>query len=337
LISRQSPDIVSTEYGRHRSDGSIFAYAPQWRRLAFEGTGMFFRFILTAFLAVFVAVFAPSASAQQVGTASTVVQGAEIRSATGRARLVAGSALAMGDVVTTDAQGQAQLLFADGTKIVVGPGSRLVIDQILMQGNGTAQTFAVSAVGGTFRFITGKSAKPAYKILTPTATLGLRGTEFDFAVSPRRGTNVVLFRGRVLLCAQGGNCAEVRGRCTLAAATIQGRVGAAETPDEKVATIDEEFPFVIDQSTLARAFQANTDRCNDVVQKVLTVRKARAVPALAPAPILDRRDPATPSTRDPEPAAEPTPEPEPEPEPEAAPEPEPAPTPSVPDEPPPTP
>ena len=165
---------------------------------------MVFRFLLAAFLAVFSAISAPAVLAQQVGTASAVVQGAEIRSAAGRARLVAGTALAMGDVVTTDAQGQAQLLFADGTRMVVGPGSRLVIDQILMQGNGTAQTFAVSAVGGTFRFITGKSAKPAYKILTPTATLGLRGTEFDFAVSPRRGTNVVLFRGRVLLCAQGG-------------------------------------------------------------------------------------------------------------------------------------
>lgn len=302
---------------------------------------MIFRFLLAAFLAVFSAISAPAVFAQQVGTASAVVPGAEIRSAAGRARLVAGTALAMGDVVTTDAQGQAQLLFADGTRMVVGPGSRLVIDQILMQGNGTAQTFAVSAVGGTFRFITGKSAKPAYKILTPTATLGLRGTEFDFAVSPRRGTNVVLFRGRVLLCAQGGNCAEVRGRCTLAAATIQGRVGAAETPDEKVATIDEEFPFVVDQSALARAFQANTDRCNDVVRDVLAVRKARAVPAGAPAPILNRSDPATPSPREaeasPEPAPEPTPDPAPQPEPEPELEPDPEPTPPDPDDPPPTP
>lgn len=293
---------------------------------------MFLRFFLLAFLAVLFAVFAPRAFAQQVGTATTVVQGAEIRSAAGRARLVAGTPLAIGDVVTTDAGGQAQLLFADGTKMVVGPGSKLVIDQILMQGNGTARTFVVSAVGGTFRFITGKSAKQAYRISTPTATLGLRGTEFDFSVSPRRGTNVVLFRGRVLLCSQVGSCAEVRGRCTLAAATIQGRVGAADTPDEKVATIDEEFPFVVDQSVLARAFQANTDRCNDVVREVLAVRKARAVPASAPAPILERNDPPAPRARDPEPGPapepEPTPEPTPEPEPELEPTPEPEPEPA---------
>ena len=69
---------------------------------------------------------------------------------------------------------------------------------MLVRADGTAGKFAVNALAGTFRFLTGNSEKSAYQIITPTGTLGVRGTKFDFTVDPRTGqTKVVLFEGQV--------------------------------------------------------------------------------------------------------------------------------------------
>src|SRR5690349_1740735 len=91
-----------------------------------------------------------------------------------------------GQTITTGPQGQVQIVFADDTHMVVGPGSSLIIEKYLMRNGGTASAFAVSALGGTFRFITGKSAKNVYKIDTPTGTIGVRGTKFDFTVDKKK-------------------------------------------------------------------------------------------------------------------------------------------------------
>lgn len=270
---------------------------------------MFRQVVLTCFLLVSLILFqSASAGAQAIGSVVSVVPGGEIRTAAGRTKLVEGAALSNGDIITTDASGRAQLLFSDGTKIAVGPGSRLVIDEVLMQSGGTAQRFAVNAVGGTFRFISGKSAKPAYKISTPTATMGIRGTLFDFSVDKNRGTNMVLFRGQVNLCAQG-NCAEVRGRCTMAVSDRKGNIGGIGTRQEKLGILASEFPFVTDQNDLSKGFQAPVRSCGDLSR--IAKKPIRA--AVINEEKTGNREP--PQRSEPERADPPAPEPEPEPEP----------------------
>lgn len=240
-----------------------------------------------------VGVMATAVQAEAIGQADAVVPGAEIRTGEGRFMLVDGAALSVGDVVTTDAKGKAQLLFTDGTRIVVGPGSTLEIDEILMQSRTKASRFAVSAVGGTFRFISGKSAKSAYSISTPGATMAIRGTAFDFSVDRRTGTNVVLFRGVVQLCARAGGCAEIRGRCTMALSDLRGNVGGAESREQKDEVLVSKFPFVLDQRALGADYQVPTGLCGEVAQRVI------------PKPILQRADPAPQRTREPDDSNEP--------------------------------
>ena len=69
----------------------------------------------------------------------------------------------MGDRVQTGPNGQAQLLFNDNTKLVVGPGSTLLLEQYLLQSASasTVSNFSVNALRGSFRFITGDSPKPS--------------------------------------------------------------------------------------------------------------------------------------------------------------------------------
>jgi hypothetical protein len=156
-----------------------------------------------------------------------------------------------GQTIVTGTRGQVQILFSDETKMVVGPGSSLVIEKYLMRSGGKASAFAVSALGGTFRFITGKSAKDVYKIDTPTGTIGVRGTKFDFTVTKRK-TNIVIFDGEVTYCANGGDCASVSGTCNIGTgdASNANVVGSGSSSGGN-------FIYVDSQSSLNSGFKVN--------------------------------------------------------------------------------
>jgi len=168
--------------------------------------------------------------------------------------IIAADQLFQGQKITTGAQGQVEIVFADDTRMVVGPGSSLVIETYLMRNGGTASNFAVNALGGTFRFITGKSAKSAYHINTPTATIGVRGTKFDFAVDKKtRQTTVFLYEGQVSLCPTSGGCKTVSGVCNVGQSDDQ----TAQTfgPGAQGAKVVSKFPYVTSQQRLSGNFK----------------------------------------------------------------------------------
>jgi hypothetical protein len=95
-----------------------------------------------------------------------------------------------GDLITTDPGGRAQIQFVDDTRFVVGPNSRVRIDEFVFNPNRTAESVVFNATKGSFRFISGSSAKEAYRVVTPTMTIGVRGSAYNFTV---------LIGGRTLL------------------------------------------------------------------------------------------------------------------------------------------
>jgi len=229
-------------------------------------------------------LFARGAIAQTVATVVAVVPGANVS---------AGAGLASGARVDTDASGRVDLVFTDGTKVVVGPGSRLEVDSVLMQG-ATASRFAVTAVQGSFRFITGNSRKDAYAVATPTGTLGVRGTSFDVAVLPQE-TLLALFEGEVQVCRPGQrqNCAVVRGSCTIALASrdlVRGTRGRAEKRD----LIAASFPFIQDQTVLREDFQTPLKGCGNRTARVQQER-TKVAPEGRSAPAPEAPGPENPS------------------------------------------
>jgi hypothetical protein len=180
------------------------------------------------------AMLAPQVSdARPTGHAVAVVQQSLLAAAgVGRQPLSQGTPVSLGDVVQTGPSGEAQLLFEDDTKIVVGPNSSLLIEEALFPTAGTAERFVVNALAGTFRFISGQSDSSAYFIRTPTATIGVRGTIVEFAHDVgSQATHVVLLDGEVNLCATStrdlkhvGECAVVTGACTAMTVTPDGRI-----------------------------------------------------------------------------------------------------------------
>ena len=93
-----------------------------------------------------------------------------------------------GDRLTTSEGGSALVRLADGTRMTVRPNSEIVISQFRFQESGTDNNLLLQMVRGGFRAVTGliaKSSPHAAKVQTSTATIGIRGTDFDARLCTR--------------------------------------------------------------------------------------------------------------------------------------------------------
>lgn len=192
------------------------------------------------------------------GTAVGVDPDAEARGDTSRT-LVVGADVFIGDRIVTDAKGLVQIIFDDKTRLVVGPRSSLVIADYLRRDDGSAGKLAVNALSGTFRFITGNSAKGKYLITTPTGQIGVRGTAFDFFVT-KSATYVLQLHGATINCARNGDCETMTRVCNFGIIEGGGVDVSARIADAgKAATW---FRFARSQSPLLRQFRvAGAEKC----------------------------------------------------------------------------
>jgi hypothetical protein len=121
--------------------------------------------------------FAQAPATQKVGVAAAVNQ-----QLTGTPPAAANRVLNIGNDVfhrerlVTDARGQAQMLFLDGSAFTVGPDSDLVLDEFIFDPATGTGKLAATAAKGVVRFVGGKLSKnQPVTITTPTATIGIRG------------------------------------------------------------------------------------------------------------------------------------------------------------------
>lgn len=195
------------------------------------------------------------ALADNEGTAVGVNPDAIARINTGDRVLIAGAGISVGETLVTGPRGQVQIIFTDDTHMVVGPNSALRIETYLMRNNGTAEKLAVNALAGSFRFITGRSPKPAYQINTPTAAIAVRGTEFDILVTPT-DTRVMLYEGTLQLCSPGADCEQVTDRCEVGLSSA-GQADLFTRNDPKRPPLAEGFYYSHFQSPLMGEFRVS--------------------------------------------------------------------------------
>jgi hypothetical protein len=96
-----------------------------------------------------------------------------------------GLALREGDRLTTSDGGSAIIKMEDGTRMTVRPNSEIVLQQYQFKENAPDNTMLMQLVRGGFRAVTGLIAKgspSAARVQTNTATIGIRGTDFDARV-----------------------------------------------------------------------------------------------------------------------------------------------------------
>lgn len=99
-----------------------------------------------------------------------------------------GLALMEGDRLTTADGASAVVKLQDGTRMTVRPGSEMILTQFKYRQDAQDNGMVISMLRGGLRAITGlisKSSPNAARVQTNTATIGIRGTDFDARICQR--------------------------------------------------------------------------------------------------------------------------------------------------------
>lgn len=198
-------------------------------------------------IALCLAVGGTTAShAQTAGTIEFISGEASVRGAAGATRAaVRGGAVAQGETVET-ASGRVQLRMVDGAYISLQPQTALRFDEYSTAGSDAAgERGFMRLIRGGLRSITGaigRVNRSAYRLSTPTATVGIRGTEF--AVVERDGTRVNVAEGVIELCTTGG-CLDVGAGQTGYAPDTNSRPTLTFVPARLPPVAAVELPIII--------------------------------------------------------------------------------------------
>lgn len=145
-----------------------------------------------------------------------------------------------GDRIRTGRDGRVLLRFADGAQMSIQGGSEFRVDSYVFDQDRQRSFFEL--IKGSIRVISGRIGKrdpQDWRLTTPTATIGIRGTEFtvDQTVCPASGCTdgqvpglrVAVIAGRVAVTNLAGTV-EVPAGATLALADAQTRPVAPASP-----------------------------------------------------------------------------------------------------------
>jgi hypothetical protein len=136
-------------------------------------------------LGLALAAFTALAAANDIGQIKNSQGGVTIDRAGSSLPGAAGARLQAGDVVRTAADGSVGITLTDNSRLSAGPSSVLALDRYAFNSTTHQGQLDASLRRGTLSVVSGKIAKQnpeAMTVRTPTAILGVRGTEFVIKV-----------------------------------------------------------------------------------------------------------------------------------------------------------
>ena len=151
---------------------------------------------------------APCAQAQTRVGEAVLVQNEVVRVAASTTPINVGDSMLRDETVQTGAGSAARFVMADSTNLSLGPSATLKLDRTVFNDEHSYRDVAIRMTTGAFRFVTGHSEKTAYKITTPLATIGVRGTTLDI-LSQRGRSVVVLQEGAASVCTLSFQCVQL--------------------------------------------------------------------------------------------------------------------------------
>jgi hypothetical protein len=163
------------------------------------------RFLQDAVAAALLVAAAGPAAAQMttqpaIGTAAVVIKDVTGELGGDRRRLVRQDEVHLDETIETAAASVSEIHFVDDSKLSVGPGSRITLDRFVFDPGTGEGSFTINAALGIFRFASGNMKKQAYRISTPLATIGVRGTKFVLSVGAG---------GETAVSSEGGGAVDV--------------------------------------------------------------------------------------------------------------------------------
>jgi ferric-dicitrate binding protein FerR (iron transport regulator) len=167
---------------------------------------------ILAALAIYASANSGTAFAQapaRVGEAA-VVKNEVIRAAgSGGTQINVGDAVLRNETVRTGKDSATRLVMIDSTNLSLGANSSITIDKTVFNDEQSYRDVTIRLTTGAFRFVTGHSDKNAYKITTPLATIGVRGTILD--ILSQRGRSIVSLQdnGASRVCTNTFECVDL--------------------------------------------------------------------------------------------------------------------------------
>lgn len=146
--------------------------------------------------------------AADAGVANFVFGDVAVRSANGNSTpLQKGRAVQSGDDVVTGVGAQAQIRFSDGGMVAIQPNSQFKLASYADKNDPKTDSFLVELARGGMRAITGligKRNRDNYKVITNTATIGIRGSSFLIAYNTDGSVTVNAEQDAIVVCTNTG-------------------------------------------------------------------------------------------------------------------------------------
>lgn len=124
--------------------------------------------------------------------------------------LIVGSSLAVGDRIRTGADSVAILIFSDEGRISLRADSELLIRHYQIDPTGDKTRIELELIRGTLRQISGNGSRvqpDRYRLNTPVAVIGVRGTDF-LAKTSNDAVEAFVHEGKIVLTPVYGPCAQ---------------------------------------------------------------------------------------------------------------------------------
>ena len=180
------------------------------------------------------------------------------------------------DTVKTG-NGKVGILFVDDTRVDVTQHSKLIIDEFVYDPNTKKGKLNLSAKLGTIKYASGQIAKTSRQdiiITTPTATIGVRGTDFSMTIDELGGSTIILLPS----CDVNGNCLvgeisveSAAGQVILNQAFQATQVFVPENPPTPPVTLDLEIDMISNMLIIAKPKNLEDE---DYVKKIKAVADA---------------------------------------------------------------
>ncbi|MFN0163294.1 MAG: FecR domain-containing protein [Burkholderiales bacterium] len=158
-----------------------------------------------------------------------------------------GSPVTQGEVLTTSSSGIAIVRLNDGTRMTLRPNTTMRIDEFVLDQPNRSDSMVMNLLRGGLRVVTGAiTRRPgAGRLQTPTATVGIRGTDFDARLCAedcrtenRRTTPPVAQQSVRTVLPASARVAQLSGELVAVSETGERRIVAAGGPAFKGDTLE---------------------------------------------------------------------------------------------------
>ena len=180
------------------------------------------------------------------------------------------------DTVKTG-NGKVGILFIDDTRVDVTQHSKLIIDEFVYDPNTKKGKLNLSAKLGTIKYASGQIAKTSRQdivITTPTATIGVRGTDLSMTIDELGSSTIILLPS----CDVNGNCLvgeisveSAAGQVILNQAFQATQVFVPENPPTPPVTLNLEIDMINNMLIIAKPKNLEDE---DYVKKIKAVADA---------------------------------------------------------------